>query len=470
MRRRTVISGAGASLVLAGVSNAAPDWDGYPRLMQGPVLGDAGPNHVTIWARVSGPFVTQVAYTLSGERAERRSTVIRALRDNDFIVVHRLDGLTPGADLSYRIFIDEAPDPDTLRQPPFRAKAAPGGAARFRVAFGSCARRQRHPVQPIWDALEREAPDLFFWLGDNVYGDTLEASILREEYYRQRDVPNCRTFMARRPQLAIWDDHDYALNDSDRRNPVRNAALDIFGQVWANPSRGLSAVPGIFFQTSYGGVDFFFLDNRFHRDPADLPDTQDKTCLGQEQIAWLKDLLSQSHAPFKVLLCGQPWNDGKAPGGESWASYTQERADLFAFIAAERIQGVILVSGDTHVGELNCLPHERYGAGYDLFELVSSPLAQDCATSFLNYRPIHRIRQVYAGGSNAGLIDFDLTVSDPTMRFSLIDTQGARVWTELELRASELIPGRSVWREKVDAVSLRRWERVAEGGAYYGQD
>lgn len=469
MYRRTVIGGICALGALGSSANAAPEWDGYPRLMQGPMLGAAEPNQVKIWLRASGEFETQIEYSLALIPGSlKKSPSVKTLRENDFIAIHTIKDLPAGSEITYRILIAGEPDPDSMRQPPFRARTAPAGPSAFRIGFGSCARRQHHPIQPIWDVLERAKPDLFFWLGDNIYGDSLEPSILREEYMRQRDVPGCRAFMAGRPQLAIWDDHDFALNDSDRRNPVRDLALDVFEQVWANPSIGLRDTKGVFFKTNFGGADFFFLDNRYHREPADLPDTASKVSLGRAQMAWLKESLKGSRAPFKLILCGQPWNDGKRPGSESWASYTTERADLFAFIAAEKVSGVVLVSGDTHVGELNCLSHEKYGAGYDLFELVSSPLAQDPATSFLNYRPIQRIRQVYAGGSNAGLIDLDMTANDPTVRFSLIDTQGASVWAPFELKASEIQPGRSVWREKMDAVSVTRWRRAEARQSYYG--
>lgn len=466
MRRRGFVTGLAASLTLPGMASADPDWDGYPRLLHGPMLGWSGPDTITIWARVSAPVDTVIEYRLDGG-AWTRSLPVRAEAAGNYIVLHTLRGLPADTALAYRVIVDGAPDPDTARAEPFRARTAPATRARFRFGFGSCARRQRHPIQPIWDALERFDPDLFFWLGDNIYGDSLDPDILREEYLRQRDVPNCRAFMAGRPQLAIWDDHDFALNDSDARNPVKDQALGVFNQVWANPSGGLIGTPGVFFAQSFGGVDFFALDNRYHRDPAGVPDTPGKTALGSVQRDWLKAALKASEAPFKLILAGQPWNDGKAAGHESWSSFTHERADLIAFIARERINGVVLLSGDTHVGELNCLPDARYGAGYDLFELVSSPLAQDCATSYLNYRPIERVRQVYAGGSNAGIVDVDMTLADPTLRFQLIDTQGNAAWAPMELKASELWPGRSVWREKADAVSRARWDRVQAGGAYY---
>ena len=38
-----------------------------------------------------------------------------------------------------------------------------------RIAFGSCAHHER--PQPIWEAVLQYRPELFLFLGDNVYGD-----------------------------------------------------------------------------------------------------------------------------------------------------------------------------------------------------------------------------------------------------------------------------------------------------------
>ena len=49
-------------------------------------------------------------------------------------------------------------------------------------------------------------------------------------------------------------------------------------------------------------VQFFMLDNRYHRDPNEAPDR--KTMLGEEQLEWLKDGLVRSRATFKVIANG----------------------------------------------------------------------------------------------------------------------------------------------------------------------
>ena len=63
--------------------------------------------------------------------------------------------------------------------------------------------------------------------------------------------------LRRVPQLAVWDDHDFGLNNYDRRHPAKEAALATFRRYWPNPSFGTPEVPGVFFAYRYGGVDFF---------------------------------------------------------------------------------------------------------------------------------------------------------------------------------------------------------------------
>ena len=116
--------------------------------------------------------------------------------------------------------------------------------------------------------------------------------------------------------------------------------------------------------------------------------------------------------------------------------------------------------------EPNCTPASENG-GYDLFEFSSSPLAQDPAVSWLNYRTIPRVRQVYFSGSNFGLLAFDLKQADPTLTMTLHDVQGNRVWAPLVLRASDLKNGVSVWRGKMDKISRQRFERAEQGEPCY---
>jgi alkaline phosphatase D len=112
------------------------------------------------------------------------------------------------------------------------------GAAVSRIAFGSCA-NQSAP-QPVWEAVVGFDPQVFIWLGDNVYGDnkrpfrvfgrertvgpwrnvprfypSTEAE-LRRRYEMAKAKPGYAKLRERAQVIGTWDDHDYGLNDAGK--------------------------------------------------------------------------------------------------------------------------------------------------------------------------------------------------------------------------------------------------------------
>jgi len=413
--------------------------------MLGPVTGTS----ITVWARLSGEFPFRAGCALDAALTEIIwSEPVTAQRDNDFIVVATVEELAPGTRYFYRVEVNGgAPaylGDEALGS--FLTAPAPGTPAKFSVAFGSCARYQRDPIQPIWNTVSNFAPHFFIWLGDNMYGDSLEPGILAEEYRRVRDVPNLQPVNRKVPQLAVWDDHDYGLNDRDRTNPIKDESLAVFKLYWPNPSYGLPDAPGVFFAYTYGGVDFFMLDCRYYRDPNGAPDTDEKTLLGAQQLQWLEEGLQASDAPFKVLVSGSGWTSAKGAGGDSWAAFQHERDALFEFIRENAIGGVVLLSGDTHVGELNAIPWSEKG-GYDFYDLVSSPLAQAASDNWRTRTPEVRLRPGFEK-PNVGILSFDLT-RIPTLTFDLYDAEGNPAWEPFVITADELQNGVQSYPDKM---------------------
>ena len=443
-----------------------------PRLMEGPMVGHVTSTSIVIWVRTSWPIPVSVEYDSSPNfTAPKRTQAVTPQDLNDMTAQIVVADLKPATTYYYRILIDGRLERYQDDLPLFPVKTAPpdNWRGKFTVAMGSCARVMQDPIQPVWRAIQDASPDLFFWLGDNIYADTLHADVFAEEYRRQRAVPASQPVLRSVPQLAVWDDHDFGVNDGDRRNPEKHTALEQFKRYWANPSYGTNDTPGVFFKYTYGGVDFFFMDCRMYRDPNEDEDSPTKTMLGAGQLAWIKKELIASTAPFKMLITGSGWSAAKGHGGDSWASHITERNGLFDFIRDNKIGGVVLLSGDTHVAELNCIPWSEKG-GYDFYDLTTSPLAQRPEVSFLDRSPEVRIRQVFNRDSNFGLITFDTsgdTDPVPVLSYNVYDTHGRAAWTPMRLKASDLQNGVSSWREKIDALSLERQERWTAGGPYY---
>lgn len=435
---------------------AAP---GYPRLMEGPMIGAVTSDSITFWGRASGEFEVDVEYSTDPQfRAPLRSQAVRATADSDYTVRVTVACLAPATRYYYRLRVDGVAD--RYRLTPFATHTAPVGAAPFRLAFGSCARHQLDAEQPVFHAIDAAEPDLFFWLGDNIYADSASSWVFAEDYRRQRSIASTLPLMRAVPQLAIWDDHDFGLNNSDVNNPARDASLTAFRNYWANPAFGLPDCPGVFFRYAYGGVDFFLLDGRYYRSPNTDPDGSTKTLLGARQGEWLRQELLASPAPFKVLVCGSGWSSEDGPKGDTWGAFLTERDALFDFIRDRGIEGVFCLSGDTHFGEINCIPWSERG-GYDLYDLVSSPLAQATGASFLDAEPEMRIRAPWFRTVNFGLLDFEWE-PEPKVTFTLRDLRGDRVYEPLTLTPAELRNGASTWRSKMDPKELKRREAAAQ--------
>src|SRR5687767_5967249 len=73
-----------------------------------------------------------------------------------------------------------------------------------RIAFGSCAKQDAD--QPIWKSVLDVKPDLFIFLGDNVYGDTRDMNVLRHKYAQLEAKSGFQRLRATTPILAVWDD------------------------------------------------------------------------------------------------------------------------------------------------------------------------------------------------------------------------------------------------------------------------
>src|SRR5690606_21162976 len=138
----------------------------------------------------------------------------------------------------------------------------------------------------------------------------------------------------------------------------------------------------------------------------------------------LKRELKRSAAPFKVLAIGGGWSSAEnEAGGDSWAVYMTERNEIFDFIRDEDIGGVVCISGDSHMGELNCIPWSERG-GYDIYDFCSAPLAQVPAAKHARQVPEVRVRDVWTRTVVVGLLRFDLTGDTPTLTYTLHDDMG----------------------------------------------
>ena len=96
----------------------------------------------------------------------------------------------------------------------------------FKIAFGSCG-KQTHPL-PIFNEVIKQNPNIFIFLGDNIYGDTIDMDILRKKYQELGNKESYKNLIKNTDVLATWDDHDYGQNDVGKHYPHKEESKEIF--------------------------------------------------------------------------------------------------------------------------------------------------------------------------------------------------------------------------------------------------
>jgi len=363
-----------------------------PGLARGEELLHAGPMHAwtelrstAIWVQTARAAEVQLRYFPAATPAAARLTpAIATVAAQDYIATFVLSGLEPATEYRYELYIDgtivERPYPLAFTTQPLWQWRAP--APDFEAMFGSCLYVNEGPYDrpgtpygsehQILAAMAARRPDLMVWLGDNLYfreSDFFSPAGLAARYRHDRALPELQPFLAATSHYATWDDHDYGPNNSDATYPLKATSLELFGRYWPALTYGTPETPGVFHTVSWGDVDFFLLDDRWHRKPNDWPSGADKTMLGRAQMEWLKAGLLSSNAVFKVIANGnQVLNANSRHETMTDFSDTEE---ILAWIARNRIDGVLFLSGDRHHSEL--IRVQRPGA-YPLYDFTSSSI------------------------------------------------------------------------------------------------
>jgi alkaline phosphatase D len=424
VRMKTALLLLLAGLVVAGASaQTSPAY-----LALGPMVGHTGPRDTRIWARASQPARLAVRIGLEADLSDARLVEGPALgSDSDFMGHVRIDGLRPATTYHYMVVLDG--QPAMLRPyPSFTTAPEIGSPGRTRIAFSSCVGRSGFANAAIWAEMSaRTRFDLLLMLGDNHYADSTVPEVQRRHYYDHRSTLGYAEVTRRVPTYAIWDDHDYGPNDSDRTAQGKEISLQTFQQFWANPGYGQPDDPGVYYKFSRGEIDFFMLDNRYHRTPNRAPDDGTKTMLGAKQLAWFKRELLASRAKVKFIASGSEW----APHShlDSWSSFAREREEIFGFLREHDLQGVLFLSGDRHFTGAYQI-HGRF------IEVTSGPLGAN-TTRGIN-KPDMFLNLVE--GTMCSVYDVDTTAAEPRVTLEVYRGGGGKIhertftWDEINGR------------------------------------
>ena len=261
-----------------------------------------------------------------------------------------------------------------------------------RIAFGSCGSQNNE--LPIFNTVATHQPDLFIFLGDNIYGDTEDMQVLRNKYNQLGNKQSYINMKNNTSILATWDDHDYGWNDAGKYYKYKEESKQIFLDFFEEPvTSERRQHQGIYHSEIYNINDktlqIILLDNRTFRSnlleyngEVDDDDrytysldyaphsSSDSTLLGDEQWIWLEKEL-QKNADLRLICSGTQFGI-EYNGYEAWANFPHEQEKFINLIKQTNANGVIFLTGDVHYAEISKIEEEGV---YPIYDFTSSGLS-----------------------------------------------------------------------------------------------
>ncbi|MFM8568236.1 MAG: alkaline phosphatase D family protein, partial [Candidatus Kapaibacterium sp.] len=411
---------------------------GTSPLQSGPMVGAVTMREATLWVQTTGPASVRFEYAdITAPQRVYRTFIAYTAAASSFTAKCVADSVLPGRTYTYTLFIDEQrmsfTYPCTFTTPPqWQYRSDP---PEFRIVAGSCAfindSTYDRPGRPyggeyrIFSSMSAKKANVMLWLGDNIYlreSDWTSVTGIRYRYTHSRSLPELQPLLASSVNYAIWDDHDFGPNDSDRGFFNKEATRAAFMDFWANPPCGLDG-QGICSATQWGDVDIFLLDDRWWRSPNKRKDVS-REMLGARQREWLIDNLASSSATFKLVCIGGQVLNSQAVY-ETYATYAEERALLLDAIRKEGITGVIFLTGDRHHTELSLLSDSSSAPVYDL---TTSPLTSSPNPKGESEANALRVPGTFTGVRNFAVLDFLGAGKNRALRISTCDADGNELW------------------------------------------
>ena len=298
------------------------------------------------------------------------------------------------------------------------------------IAFGSCSHQDKK--QKILYSVIKQSPDIFIYLGDNIYGDSKYITVIKDKYATLGAKKEFQALKSKCKVLATWDDHDYGWNDAGKYYPLKTESREVFLNFWEEPkSSERWEHKGIYHSEIYGPigkrVQIILLDTRTFRDNriweinsgpgknAYVPNqSPDSTVLGKEQWMWLEQQF-QKDAEIRIIASSNQFSH-EYNGHESWTNVPHERKKMLDIIKKYKVEGILFISGDVHYGEISKLESDGL---YPIYDVTSSGLTQRWHNTSPNRNRIGKaVRK-----NNFGLLQFDWG-ENPFIRMKILNKKG----------------------------------------------
>ncbi|MEX0811743.1 MAG: alkaline phosphatase D family protein [Chitinophagales bacterium] len=393
-------------------------------ITHGPVIGGVTPEKARMYIRADSVQAFTIEMDTDSNFSAPISFANTTNANLDNSVITDLTGLQSNTRYYYRVMFDGMAD---QRKGSFRTFPQDGEAGHYVFVTGSC---QETPNMKTYELMPTYEPHLMIHTGDFSYPDYQIANGYPNDYarveegYRKRyEEPEMVEMLWDVPIAYTPDNHDNWGNSSignlRPKNKSVNGKLVNYIEIDSATQQGkdnclkayqdffpgyklVDSTKAYYRKFTMGNIEFFMLDTRSLSTPYSETfrfDTNDslwvfdpkpgQSIVGQDQMNWLLDGLSNSTADWKFVVCGVPFNKkiktiidvglslqsfefevaGETGTGfrlaasmsDWWGGFPDDINKLLNHVKGNGINGVMFISGDTHhnvmdTGENSGLP------------------------------------------------------------------------------------------------------------------
>jgi phosphodiesterase/alkaline phosphatase D-like protein len=461
-----------AVLLAAAMSLAGAD----PVIWRGPLSG--GVTHTSAVVKAKLRYRGHVARLLVSTNAEFTNAFTfgpsTASLERGNMVEFTASGLEPNTQYFYALEVN-----GVLQRPwrgGFRTFPRENEPGSFTFAFASCARTGSDSL--VFATIRSLRPLFYLNTGDFHYLNITSNALVKFRMAYDAVLLSPRQSLLYRslPLVYVWDDHDFAGNNSDRRAPSHFAARHVYEEYiphYAMPA-GVGNVP-IYQSFVVGRVKFIVTDLRSERDPASLPDGPGKSMLGAKQKEWFKNelLAAKGKYPLVIWVSSVPWigtagvnhypvHDNvwgfvhhtnawqfdRTPSlaeelrrqfgrADFWGAFAHERREISDFMRTHGITNLAIVHGDSHMLAADDGRHSDYSSagGLRIPVMCAGPLDQDASLKGGPYS-----QGVYRARDREGCFGL-VTVRDAGARID-VQFSGRNYLNEEKISLRFAVPGR----------------------------
>ena len=232
------------------------------------------------------------------------------------------------------------------------------------IAFGSC--NHQNMKNPMWAPIATHKPDVFIWLGDNIYGDTKNIDTLKKAYAEMNNKTSYQIFKAGNIKIiGTWDDHDYGKDDAGREWAIKDESKELLLDFLDIPANAkVRNREGVYQSYTYGkegfSVKVILLDTRYFRDRLVLDTAKNKVygqnfegdILGRTQWKWLENELKINTAQVTIIGTSIQFLANQH-GWERWGEMPNSRNRMLNLINKYKPDNLVFLSGDRHIAEVS---------------------------------------------------------------------------------------------------------------------